>query len=204
MLEEAAEAGNASAMCSYGAVYYSGLGVQQDMDKAAYWYEKAAALGSRKAMSNLGYVHYYGRGSHPVDMEKAYRYFSKAALLGDVCALYKCGDMYLKGLYVEADEKAAFSLYCCAFKLVSEEKPLDTYPDICRRLATCLHRGQGAEVDLQAALNLMEQAVRGFELRIGGGDVFTDGVLESARKELQEIEGELAYARILTEEEPQD
>ena len=46
--------------------------------------------------------------------------------------------------------------------------------------------------------------MHGFELRIGNGDGFTDGVLESARTELREIEGELAYTQMLIGKETQD
>ena len=146
----------------------------------------------------MGYMHYYGRGPLCVDMEKAYRFFSKAALLGDPSAVYKCGDMYLKGQYVGKDEKTAFSLYCSAFCIVSEEKPLSAYPDICRRIATCLHKGLGVEIDLQTARNLMAEAVGGFEQRLQSGDRFTQGVLAAARAELEEIESELAYTRVLS------
>ena len=197
LLEEAVKAGNATAMCNYGAVFYNGIGTPQDMDKAVYWYGRAAGLGDRTAISNMGYMHYYGRGPLCVDMEKAYRFFSKAALLGDPSAVYKCGDMYLKGQYVGKDEKTAFSLYCSAFRLVSEEKPLSAYPDICRRIATCLHKGLGVEIDLQTARNLMAEAVGGFEQRLQSGDRFTQGVLAAARAELEEIESELAYTRVL-------
>ena len=187
---KAIEAGNAEAMVSVGAMYYVGRGVQQDYKKAVHWYTKAANHGSITAMSNLGYCYYYGRDI-PVDMEKAYQMFSKAAILGDPISYYKIGDMYMWGKYVDKDPVSAFRMYVAALDLVIEEKPLECYPDICFRIGSCLHQGNGVEVDLVEAEKFLAEAKFYFVQRKESGDTLTDGVLKRATDEWVAVVKEL-------------
>ena len=41
------------------------------------------------------------------DYKKAFHYFAKGAFDGHLVSLYKIGDMYKNGYYVEKDEKEA-------------------------------------------------------------------------------------------------
>ena len=43
-------------------MYYNGLGVEKDYQKAKEWYEKAAAQGNARAQTNLGDMYYNGEG----------------------------------------------------------------------------------------------------------------------------------------------
>lgn len=192
-LKKASAAGNSDAMVDLGAVYYNGLYVDQDFDKAVYCYKKAADAGNIPAISNMGYMYYYGRGSLPVDYAKSYMYFTKAALLGDDVAWYKCGDFFLKGTYVPKDVVTAFQFYQkCSEILENEGRPLYGWPDVCRRLGTCFHHGTGTEKDLESARMYLQMAVAGFRLRKEKGDRFTDNVLSRAEQELDEVEKEVA------------
>ena len=98
-------AGDAGAMNDLGAQYYDGhRGFEQNFAKAVELYKMAAAHGDRQAQENLGYCYYYGRDMEP-DYEKAFHYFALGAFDGHLISLYKIGDMYLNGYYVEKNEK---------------------------------------------------------------------------------------------------
>ena len=105
-LEEIAEE-NPDAMTNLGSLYYTGRCGEQNYEKAVEYYTMADRLGERQATENLGYCYYYGR-TGDVDYKKAYHYFVKGALDNHLNSLYKIGDMYKNGYYVEKDEKEAF------------------------------------------------------------------------------------------------
>lgn len=190
-LKKAIEAENTAAMISYGAVFYNGRGVTQDFNQAVHWYREAANRGARWAVNNMGYMYYYGRGNLEVDMEMAYQYFSKAALLGVPNAYYKCGDMFYYGKYVPKDPFTAFQLYTRCYDMVEFDEPMDCYPDVCRRLGTCYHKGIGTEVDLKRAERFLSKARRLFQKRIDEGDAFTENVLKQATDEWLAVTREL-------------
>lgn len=190
-LKKAIEAENTAAMISYGAVFYNGRGVKQDFNQAVHWYKEAADRGDSWAVNNMGYMYYYGRGDLEIDMELAYQYFSKAALLGVPNAYYKCGDMFYYGKYVAKDPFTAFRLYTDCYDMVKFDQPLDCYPDVCRRLGTCYHKGIGTEKDLTKAEQFLAEARRLFQKRVDEGDLFTGNVLKQATDEWLEVTREL-------------
>lgn len=190
-LKKAIDAGRTEAMISYGALYYNGRGFKQDFDKAIYWYKEAAERGNPDAVSYMGYMYYYGRGNLEVDMEMAYQYFSKAAMLGVPNAYYKCGDMFYYGKYVAKDPFTAFRLYLKCYDMVQFDQPIDCYPDVCRRLGTCFHKGIGVEKDLIKAEAFLSEAKRLFQKRMDDGDQFTENVLRQATNEWVEVTREL-------------
>ncbi len=77
-----AEAGDAVAQNSLGALYDHGLGVIEDNAEAARWYEAAANQGMPLAMRNLANQYASGHGV-PFDLEMARQWYEKAAALGD-------------------------------------------------------------------------------------------------------------------------
>ncbi len=190
-LKKAIDAGRTEAMISYGALFYNGRGVEQDFDRAVHWYREAADRGNPTAISYMGYMYYYGRGNLEVDMEKAYRYFSKAAFLGVPNACYKCGDMYYYGNYVAKDPVTALQLYLNCYEMVKLDRPIDCYPDVCRRLGTCYHKGIGTEKDLKKALEFLSEAKWLCQKRVEEGELFTDSVLKQATDEWNEVAREL-------------
>ncbi len=126
-----------------------------------------------------------------VDMELAYQYFSKAAMLGVPNAYYKCGDMFFYGKYVAIDPFTAYRLYSQCYEMVRFDQPMDCYPDVCRRLGTCYHKGIGTEKDLKKAEEFLAEARRLFQRRADDGDRFTANVLQQATKEWLEVTREL-------------
>ncbi|MDY0874276.1 tetratricopeptide repeat protein [Dongia rigui] len=77
-----AEAGDAVAQNSLGALYDHGLGVSEDNAEAARWYEMAAQQGLPLAMRNLGNQYATGHGV-TYDINLAQQWYEKAAALGD-------------------------------------------------------------------------------------------------------------------------
>ena len=74
---KAAELGNIDAHYNIGVMYEKGIGVEKDMEKAVYHYEKAAIGGSPHARHNLAC--YEGRNGN---MERAVKHWIIAANLG--------------------------------------------------------------------------------------------------------------------------
>lgn len=138
----------AEMLVDMGEKYYVGDEVAQDYDKAMEYFNQAADMGSVQAMVELGYCYYHGH-SVPVDYEKAFSCYTKAALLSaHPAALYKLGDLYANGYYVERDDLAAFRLYVTALQFIIAGGVAPLYPNICWRMGSCLQHGLGIDEDL--------------------------------------------------------
>ena len=142
---------NADAMNDLGAMYYNGSrGFEQNYEKAVYYYKMAAKNGSRKARENLGYCYYYGRVGEP-NYEKAFHCFAPGAFEGRPVSLYKIGDMYLNGYYVDKDEREAFSLYNRCFDISKDDAKIVAGP-VHLRLGDMYLKGVGTDWDPEQAL----------------------------------------------------
>lgn len=109
-LQQQAERGNMNAQFQLGRKYHIGDGVEPDMGKAVFWYQKAAAQGSAKALNNLGVMYEHGFVA-PEDkdrstewiMEKSFTYFTEAAKQGQCTAQQNIGATYAyRHEYVQA------------------------------------------------------------------------------------------------------
>lgn len=99
-VEEQAFAGAPEAQHDLAAVYTAGhAGVQQDYNRAAYWFRKAADQGIANARYNLGVLHHQGLGTPP-NMNEAIYWYDKAAALGHPEAQYNLGIAYIEGIGV--------------------------------------------------------------------------------------------------------
>jgi TPR repeat protein len=74
-------------------LYFSGIRINEDNEKAFYWCEKAAKLGSRKAMFNLGIFYEYGYGIKQ-DYLKAKYWYENASKLNNNDAMFALGQLY--------------------------------------------------------------------------------------------------------------
>ena len=147
-----------------------------DYETAFALYKKSAEAGNVTALSNLGYCYYYGR-SIPVDKAKAHECWEKAAILGDVCAIYKVGDMYRNG-DLPKDEVFAKEMYMKAFHDSLGFMDLNCYPDAFLRVLKYCPEMFGA-----LTLNDIAQKCReGFQARVDGGDKFAVKLLEQAEE----------------------
>lgn len=158
LLTIAGEEGDADAWNSLGAQYYGGYrGFEQNFTKAIELYQKAAANGSRQAQENLGYCYYYGRDGKP-DYEKAFHYFALGAFDGHLISLYKIGDMYRNGYYVEKNEREAFHIYIhCMDSMTEEYQDIVTGP-VSLRLGDMFLYGIGTDSNPESALMAYQTA----------------------------------------------
>ena len=190
--EEEIEGGNAGAACDLGSLYYTGRAGEQNYTKALQYYTISAKGGCRQAQENLGYCYYYGRAT-AVDYEKAFQYFALGAFDGHICSLYKIGDMYRNGYYVEKNPQEAFRIYNrCAETMTEEAIPL-AGADVMMRMGDCYFEGIGIENDNKLAIKYYHQAERMYYNRLENGDFMIKGCYDKvvrrqaeARQKLEE------------------
>ncbi len=114
LLEPLARAGDARAQFKLGVLYSEGWGVEQNLDRAIYWYRRSAEAGLPKAQYNLAHVHLTrimsGRYTEE-DVEQALHWFEKAAATGMARATSALGGMYWGGFGVKEDPVRARSYF---------------------------------------------------------------------------------------------
>lgn len=194
LFNDAYDNGNVEAMNDLGAQYYDGnRGFRQNFTKAVECYHIAAENGSRQAQENLGYCYYYGRNM-PVDYKKAFHYFALGAFDGHLVSLYKIGDMYAAGYYVEKNEKEAFCIYeHCLDTMTDEAAPIVAGP-VFLRLGKCFLKGIGTEKNAHNALVCYQKA----ELYLY--DMVKDGDYMYKKSLCAAIEGQEKARAIMAEE----
>ncbi|KAG0175947.1 hypothetical protein DFQ29_006751 [Apophysomyces sp. BC1021] len=98
----ATKANYAPAQRTLGSMYYKGLGVPKDMNRANELFQQAAAQHDARALGFLGEMHQYGYGCL-VNIPAALDYYEKAALNGDIVGgLSKALLLHRTGRRVEA------------------------------------------------------------------------------------------------------
>jgi TPR repeat protein len=174
--ERAAAQGYGDAMLDLGAMYRVGRGVARDINKAFYWFNQAAAILHPKAFRCLGYALEIPLGyldaNDAADSEgykMAFKFFFKGAMLYEQNSIYKLGDMFLTGKFVDIDAVFAFSLYEESYDIIEYIED-DSYASVCLRLGECYCKGLGTEQDLDEAHSYLQMALDGFEVRKQRGD----------------------------------
>ena len=89
---------------------------------------------------------------------------------GHLISLYKIGDMYKNGLYVEKDEVEAFCIFRHCEELMDDEQEEEVGADIYIRLADCYYYASGTERDLGKALRYYQKAEQLYHPRLRDGD----------------------------------
>ena len=110
-----AEAGMPEAQLNLGLLYQSGQGVNIDLEKALYWYERAASAGLAEAHLNLGMMYFEGIGVEQ-DHTVSFREFQSASTQGLASGSLMLGRMHFEGLGVEQDLFKARELFLDAAK----------------------------------------------------------------------------------------
>lgn len=96
--EEQAIRGVAAAQHDLAAVYTAGKGgVDQDFEKAAFWFKEAATNGVDNAAYNLGVLYHQGLGVDQ-DLSKAIYWYREAAKQNHPEALYNLGIAHIEGI----------------------------------------------------------------------------------------------------------
>jgi TPR repeat protein len=103
---KAAQAGHPAAQYQLGYLLENGLGVMQDLQKAAVWYRRAAQAGDAEAQNNLGVLCASGQGVAQDDKE-AVRWYRRAAAQEDPEAMSNLAMMLFQGRGVERDVGSA-------------------------------------------------------------------------------------------------
>ncbi len=94
---ELANAGNVEALYHLGALNHAGIGGEEDLQQAAYWYTLAADAGVPEAQLALGSLLYKGKGVQK-DLARALVLFNEAAEKGLIAAQYNLAMMHTAGL----------------------------------------------------------------------------------------------------------
>ena len=92
-----------------GSCYASGIGTEQDWNKAFEWFELGYEAGDPTATYNLGVAYHMGRGVE-VDYGRAFELFSESDD-EDCLVLQALGECYLNGQGVKKDLKRAANYY---------------------------------------------------------------------------------------------
>lgn len=108
-IEDKAEQGDAQAQFELGLQYEKGDGVNKDLKKAIYWYQKAADQGQAEAQNNLGVLYLKGEGV-PQNSQQAMHWFKKASEQGLAIGQNNIGILYENGLGVKKDSGPGFYL----------------------------------------------------------------------------------------------
>ncbi len=166
--------GKAEAANDLGALYYSGrIGGEPDYEKAREYYEIAEKSGYILAAENLAYIYYYGFGTD-INYEKAYLYFSKAALAGRYESMYKSGDMFRYGLYVDKDYGMTAFCYRRALELIRNDNTAENnyYGCVYHRMGDLFYEGIGVEKNDTQAFRYYQLAEGFYYEQIEKGDKY--------------------------------
>lgn len=108
-----AQNGDALAMYEVGRMYERGRGTEQDMTKAAAWFQKSADKGQQEARARLGILYYDGLGL-PKNVNKAAELLVTAANAGVSSAQFYLAQMYEAGDGMPQDSQKAMQWYQAA------------------------------------------------------------------------------------------
>lgn len=86
-----------------GVRYLLGRGVQQDDEKAFYYFSKAANQGDALAQNELAYMYAVGKGTQRNEA-KALKWYQQAAEQGLTSAQFNLGLMYVRGMGTAPDK----------------------------------------------------------------------------------------------------
>ncbi len=104
-----AEQGDAAAQTLIAEIYARGLGVAQNAERAAGWYQLASRNGDHLATFELGMLYQEGVGV-PRNRERAAELFQSAADAGYMPAKYNMALLHVEGIYAEPNLTLAASL----------------------------------------------------------------------------------------------
>jgi len=144
---------NSQAGCNLGNCYANGNGIDQDMGKAAHWFNHSALLGCALAQFNLGVLHSLGEGVEQ-DMIQAIKWFFLSSKHGNAQAEFNLGICYSQGLGIEQNLSEAYQWYLRSAMKGNAQAECS--------LGICYAQGNGVEKDLEEALKwLTLSAVHG-------------------------------------------
>ena len=102
LTQEAADLGDAEALCNLGVFYANGTGVERNPYKAFEMCLAAAEMGLSVAQSNVAHMFAQGSGT-PQDYTRALHFWTLAANQNHTDAMYNLGVLYREGLGTTVD-----------------------------------------------------------------------------------------------------
>jgi|GEM_PF-2036306 len=106
-----ADAGDPTAMASYGAALAEGgFGLTKNKIEAVQWFKKSAEKGGVEGASGLGWAYFEGEGVEQ-NYQEAAKWFLIAAEKGNPIAQERMGYLYSKGKGVSKEPAVAFEWY---------------------------------------------------------------------------------------------
>jgi TPR repeat protein len=109
-LEAKAEKGFVPSEIELARAYFAGCGVTQNLERAAYWYQKAAEGGDPGAQNLIGFLYQTGTGV-PADSKRAMHWYQLSASSGLLPAKVNVGVLYLWGIGARRDPALAAQLF---------------------------------------------------------------------------------------------
>jgi len=110
-LENQAYQGIAEAQHDLAAIYTAGHGgVEQNFDKAAFWFRQASQNGIGNARYNLGVLYHQGLGVER-DLGKALYWYREAAKVGHPEAQYNLGIAHIEGIGTDYNPELAAAFF---------------------------------------------------------------------------------------------
>lgn len=103
--------GDSIAMYSLGYKYLYGIHVEQNSEKALYYFKQASYLGNTDAINKIGDIYYLGTYYIKKDHIKAKEYYEKGIALNNTKSMNMLGHMYKNGDGVKQDYNKAFIYY---------------------------------------------------------------------------------------------
>ncbi len=126
LMQKAAEMGDVDSLYNLGVIYHRGrYGLDVDIDKAIYWYEKAIEKNDAQSMTNLAAI--LQKSIEAADKERAFQLYQKAFELGDEKSLNNIGVCYKKGIGTEKNPEKAIECYEQAYAKGIKEAAYNLY-----------------------------------------------------------------------------
>ncbi|MCS6760172.1 MAG: sel1 repeat family protein [Candidatus Devosia euplotis] len=144
-----AEQGDAAAQTLIAEIYAKGLGVAQNDQRAASWYELASSNGDMLATFELALLYQDGTGV-PKNRARAADLFNKAAQAGYIPAKYNLALLHVEGIYASPSLSMAAALMREAADAELPEAQYD--------YGTMLTEGAGIPPDLEEGARYIELA----------------------------------------------
>ena len=123
-------------------IYYYGKGIEQNFEKAFYWFQKSAEQGEPFAQNKLAWMYDKGIGVEQ-NLEQSIYWYQKSAVQGFALAQYNLALMYQEGEGVEKDLEKAFYWY--------QKSAVQGDADAQYNLALMYDKGRGVEKNLEQA-----------------------------------------------------
>ncbi len=159
---KAVEFGDLKSAYNVAVSYATGMGVEEDLDKAFEYYTIAAEAGWVSAQFQLGNFYFTGRGNVARDYAKAFKWLNEAYLNADEDERWRpaaeLAILYQDGLGTIQDDEMAFAHLAEIEDILDEIwEPLDAM--VLNALGVAYAFGRGTEPDIKKGIEYFDRAI---------------------------------------------